>query len=88
MCDREVGQALSREKCPVGTVDLEPELGDTRVGVANPRSFIFNTGLEIGPDKFVEQEILVSCACILFILPNFKSAFDFRTLLIVSIWWI
>ena len=53
MCDREVGQALSREKCPVGTVDLEPELGDTRVGVANPRSFIFNTGLEIGPDKFV-----------------------------------
>ena len=39
MCDREVGQALSREKCPVGTVDLEPELGDTRVGVAHLEIF-------------------------------------------------
>ena len=40
MCDREVCQALSWEKCPVGTVDLEPELGDTCVGVAHLEIFI------------------------------------------------
>ena len=40
MCNREVGQALSREKCPVRTVDLEPKLGDPRVGVAHLEIFI------------------------------------------------
>ena len=39
VCNREDGQALSREKCPVRTVDLEPELGDPRVGVAHLELF-------------------------------------------------
>ena len=41
MCNREVCQALSREKCPVRTVDLEPELGDPRVGVAHLEIFFW-----------------------------------------------
>ena len=52
MCNREVGQALSRGECLVRTVDLEPELHDSCVGVANLEIFfcssLFNTGLDDG----------------------------------------